>query len=152
MATAGRAALMPDWVWLTAGILVAAAEVLAPGVYLLWIGIAAVAVGLALLLGAALSLTHQLLLFAALAVALALLGQLLYVRWRGGEAAPGLNRRAEQLIGSEAALDEPIENGVGRIRLGDTVWRVRGPDLPAGEKVHVVAVEGTLLKVRHAAK
>jgi membrane protein implicated in regulation of membrane protease activity len=75
-----------------------------------------------------------------------------YGRWRGRDAAPGLNRRAEQLIGSEAALDEPIENGVGRIRLGDTVWRVRGPDLPAGEKVRVVAVEGALLDVRHAAK
>lgn len=143
---------MPDWVWLTSGILVAAAEVLAPGVYLLWIGIAAVAVGLVLLLGGALSLTHQLLLFAALAVGSALLGQLLYARWRGRDAAPGLNRRAEQLVGCEAALDEPIENGVGRIRLGDTTWRVRGPDLPVGETVRVVAAEGAVLKVRHAVK
>jgi membrane protein implicated in regulation of membrane protease activity len=143
---------MPDWVWLTGGIVIGAMEVLAPGVYLLWIGIAAVLVGLALLLGAALSLTHQLLLFAALAVASAVLGQFLYARWRGPEAAPGLNRRAEQLVGREAVLDEPIANGVGRIRLGDSVWRVHGPDLPAGESVRVVGADGAILKVRHASK
>jgi membrane protein implicated in regulation of membrane protease activity len=143
---------MPDWVWLTAGLLVAGAEVLAPGVYLLWIGIAAIGIGLVLLLGGALTLTHQLLLFAALALASALLGQFLYARWRGRDAAPGLNRRAEQLVGREAVLDEPIANGVGRIRLGDTTWRVSGPDLPAGETVRVVAAEGAVLKVRHANK
>jgi membrane protein implicated in regulation of membrane protease activity len=143
---------MPDWVWLTGGILLGATEVLVPGVYLLWIGIAAAVVGLVLLLGGALSLTQQLLLFATLAVALAVLGQFLFSRWRGPDAAPGLNRRAEQLIGREAVLDEPIANGVGRIRVGDTVWRVQGPDLPAGESVRVVGTEGAVLKVRHAHK
>ena len=60
---------------------------------------------------------------------------------------PYLNRRAEQNVGQEALLDQPIAQGFGRITLGDTVWRVSGPDLPLGTRVRVVGAEGNVLKV-----
>jgi membrane protein implicated in regulation of membrane protease activity len=60
---------------------------------------------------------------------------------------PLLNRRADSLIGHEGVLDEPIRNGFGRLSLGDTIWRIAGPDLPAGRKVRVVSADGAVLKV-----
>jgi len=61
-----------------------------------------------------------------------------------------LNRRAEQLIGRVVVLDQAIANGVGRARIDDAFWVVAGPDLPAGSRVRVVAVDGMTLKVQDA--
>jgi hypothetical protein len=60
---------------------------------------------------------------------------------------PLLNRRAEQLVGQEAVLDQPILNGYGRVMLGDTVWRVAGPDLPVGQRVRITGSQGNVLSV-----
>ena len=62
-----------------------------------------------------------------------------WVRSRPAQSdRPYLNRRAERFVGHEAVLDQPIEGGFGRLALGDTVWRVTGPDLPAGRRVRIV--------------
>jgi membrane protein implicated in regulation of membrane protease activity len=140
------------WLWLTGGILVAALEILAPGVYLLWAGMAAVVVGLVVIVAPGLSLATQLLVFAGVLVAAAFAGQLVYRRWREGGDEPSLNRRGEQLLGREAVLEEPIVSGVGRVRLGDTTWRVQGPDLPAGTAVRIAAADGGILTVAPIAK
>jgi len=63
---------------------------------------------------------------------------------------PLLNRRADQLVGRTAVLEEPILDGYGRIRLGDTTWRVAGPDLPAGTRVRVISAKGGELQVEAA--
>ena len=63
---------------------------------------------------------------------------------------PLLNERASRYIGHEAVLNEPITDGIGRLALGDTVWRVAGPDLPAGQRVRVVGADAALLKVERA--
>ena len=60
---------------------------------------------------------------------------------------PLLNRRGAQLIGRIATLAEPIKDGRGRIRIGDTLWRVSGPDLPAGTRVRVKAATDTDLEL-----
>ena len=140
------------WLWLTGGILVAALEILAPGVYLLWAGMAAVVVGLVVIVAPTLSLSTQLLVFAGVLVAAAFAGQLVYRRWRQTGDEPSLNRRGEQLVGREGVLEEPIVSGVGRIRLGDTTWRVEGPDLPAGTAVRIAAADGGVLTVAAVAK
>jgi inner membrane protein len=131
------------WNWMVLGFALLAMEILVPGVFLLWIGLAALLVG-------ALSLAIwdagfwvwqvQVLVFLALALACAFAGKKI-MTGRGDETdQPLLNRRAEQLVGRTATLAEPIENGRGRLRLGDTVWRVTGPDLPVGARVRVAAV------------
>ncbi|UXN74809.1 NfeD family protein [Devosia sp. A8/3-2] len=61
--------------------------------------------------------------------------------------SPYLNRRADRYIGREAVLEQPIIGGFGRIVLGDSVWRVAGPDLPAGARVRIVGSDGAVLKV-----
>ena len=63
---------------------------------------------------------------------------------------PLLNQRAEQLVGRTATLAEPISEGRGRIKLGDTQWRVSGPDLPVGTKVKVISTDGSELSVEAA--
>jgi membrane protein implicated in regulation of membrane protease activity len=136
-------------VWLVVGFALCAAETLVPGAFLIWIGAAAVIVGIVEFVFP-LALTPQLLLFAALVVALVFVGRRVYGSLDAG--TPQLPQsRAHALIGKEFYLDEGIERGFGRIRVGDSVWRVAGDDLPAGAKVRVVAVEdGSSVRVEKA--
>jgi len=134
------------WAWILAGLVLLALELVLPGGILLWLGLAGIVTGLAAFVQP-IGWPMQFLLWGALSL-LGIFGWLRYAR--GREAAsdrPFLNRRAERLIGREAMLDEPIESGFGRIVLDDTVWRVAGPDLPAGRRVRIVAAEGAELRV-----
>ena len=65
-------------------------------------------------------------------------------------ASPFLNKRTEALLGREFTLEKPIIDGNGTVRIGDTVWRVAGPDTPAGTRVKVVQVDGANLTVAAA--
>ena len=132
------------WQWLAAGLVLCAAETLLPGVFLLWIGLAAIATGV-VLLGVLLSLPLTLLGFGGFAVLFMLLGRFVYGTLARTDAQPFLNRRANGLIGSQYTLDQPIVDGQGRIRVQDSIWQVRGPDSAAGERVKVVAVEGGVM-------
>lgn len=136
-------------VWLIAGLLLCAAETLVPGAFLIWIGAAALVVGLVEFF-LPLGLTPQLLLFAALVVAFVVVGRRVYGSLDAGTPQLPLSR-AHAMIGQVFYLGEPIERGFGSIRVGDSVWRVTGDDLPAGAKVRVVAVEdGALVRVEKA--
>jgi inner membrane protein len=138
------------WSWWIVGLVLLALELVVPGVFLIWIGAAAIVVGalsLALWDATFWGWHVQLLLFAVLSVVFALVGR----RFYGGRDArsdePWLNRRGESLIGRTATLSEPILEGRGRIKLDDTMWSVMGPDLPAGSRVRVVAASGRDLTV-----
>ena len=132
--------------WLVGGLILCAAETLAPGTFLVFIGAAAAIVG-AISYFIALGLTTQLLLFGALVVALVMIGKDAYGSLQAGPG-PLPQSRAHAMIGSDFLLEEAIVHGYGRIRVGDSSWRVRGDDCPAGAKVKVVAVEdGSLLRV-----
>lgn len=136
------------WHWLALALLLMGAELLVPGVFLLWLGIAAVPVGLLLLLAPDIGLTAQLLLFGVLALAVIAAVR----RWsrRAEEPAlhPTLNRRGQSYVGRSFVLEEPIVNGQGRLRVDDGVWRVQGADQPAGVQVTVTGANGTVLTVK----
>jgi len=133
---------LPYWAWLFAGLFFCFAETLAPGAFLIFIGIAGLVIGGVDFLYP-LPVEAQTLGFAALAAALALLGKRLYGSVLGkGDSAPV--SRAEALVGQEFFLESAIAQGYGRIRVGDSVWRVSGPDLPSGAKVKVVSVGGSV--------
>lgn len=136
--------------WLLALVLIGA-ELMVPGFFMLWIGIAAVSIGLILIVLPEMSFLAQTVLF----VLLALIN--CYCYWRfirrmagGPSDQPLLNRRGEQLIGRRFVLDSAIVNGQGKARVGDSLWLVEGPELPAGAAIEVVAVDGSTLKVRAA--
>ncbi|RJF70517.1 NfeD family protein [Rhodopseudomonas palustris] len=140
------------WNWLIVGFILMALELLAPGIFLFWLGLAALLTGLATFAFAAvaaLSWQAQFLLFAVLAVAAVPLWRRVA---RGGEAEstatnPFLNRRTDALVGREFTLERPIVGGVGSVRIDDTFWRVTGPDVPAGSRVKIVQADGVNLIV-----
>lgn len=130
------------WNWMVLGIILLGLEIVLPGVFMLWIGIAALIVGAVSLLpwqAAFWGWQIQVLVFLVLSLLSAYAGKKLMGARTQASDQPLLNRRSEQMIGRTATLVEPIRNGHGRIQLGDTFWRVSGPDLPAGARVRVVA-------------
>jgi len=136
--------------WAAAALLLMAAETVIPGAALLWMGFAAAAVFLVVLVAPAMSLLAQVMLF----VVLSVLCVLAYRQWfRDRDRVsdrPLLNLRAEQLIGRVARLDQAIISGRGRIQLEDAYWVVSGHDLPEGTLVRVIAVDGMTLRVEAA--
>lgn len=130
------------WNWMALGFVLLILEILAPGVFLLWIGLAALIVGTLSLMVWDQSFwvwQLQVVIFLVLALACAFAGKRI-VGKRGDQSdQPLLNRRGEQLVGRIATLSEPIANGRGRVKIDDTIWRVSGPDLPAGTQVRVKA-------------
>lgn len=138
------------WYWLILGVALIAAEMVIPGVFLLWLGVAALITGGIVYALPDLSWQVQFLAYAVLAV-LSVLAGWRWVKQRPIESEkPNLNLRAQQYVGRMADLDGPLHNGTGKVRLDDTVWQVTGPDLPAGARVRVNGVEGTRLKVEAA--
>jgi membrane protein implicated in regulation of membrane protease activity len=116
------------------------------GSVLLWLGVAAVITGLASLFQP-LDWPMQFLIFGGLSVIL-IVGWLRYSKGRETPSdSPFLNRRADRFIGREAVLDEPIRDGYGRLSLGDSIWRISGPDLAAGQRVRIVGADSAVLKV-----
>jgi len=136
--------------WAALAVVLFAAEALAPGAFMLWMGFAAAVVFLAVWAFDGFSVLMQVVLF----VVLSFVSIQIYRTWfrqRGRQSdQPLLNRRAEQLVGRVVALDLPIVNGSGRAKVDDAFWVVAGPDLPAGSQVRVVAVDGMTLKVQEA--
>jgi membrane protein implicated in regulation of membrane protease activity len=138
------------WAWWILGIALLVAEIAVPGNVLVWVGVAGLATGL---------LSNlfwetgwwvwevQWLTFAALSVLSLWLSRRWLNRGRGRSDQPTLNQRGASLVGRTADLIEPLHNGRGRVKIGDTIWIVSGPELPAGSKVRVVASNGSDLMV-----
>jgi len=143
-------AALPYWAWLTIGLLLAAGEMVATQFVLIWFGVAALVVGLASWFFPGLDLVGQLVAFAVLTVLLLVPAQRLRRRRRRAVGGGDINDRLAQQVGRVAMLHEPIVEGEGCIFIGDTLWRVEGPDLPAGKRVRVVSFRGTALLVEAA--
>ena len=135
------------WHWWVLAVALLALEVAAPGTFFLWLAVAAAVVGLVVLVLPDLYWQVQVLLFAVTGVA-AVVAWRIYARRRPQTSDdPTLNRRGEQYVGRIYHLTEAIRDGRGRMKVDDTMWRIAGPDLPAGAKVRVAGVEGTVLRV-----
>jgi len=136
-------------VWAGLALLLIAAEALLPGIFLLWLGFAAAAMFL-LLLVVDLPLVWQALAF----VVLGFVSIGVYIQYfRGREKPsdqPNLNRRGEQLVGQVFHLEQAIVDGRGRVKIGDAFWPVEGPDLPVGARVRVLSAHNMALQVQGA--
>ncbi|HTV87017.1 MAG TPA: NfeD family protein [Dyella sp.] len=144
------ASVAAHYLWWIVALVLIGIEAVAPGYFMLWVGIGAAATGVLAWIAPGLPLLIQALVFVVLAFAsCAIYWYALRPKLQHDQAdAARLNRRGEQLIGERYVLIEAIVNGRGKARVGDGQWRVSGPDLPVGATVEVVAVEGTTLKVR----
>jgi inner membrane protein len=137
------------WHWWILAAVLAAIETFMPGAVAIWFAASAIAVG-ALLLLVPLPWQLQLVLFGVLGFVAVMLYRVWARRNPDTSPDPTLNRRAAQYIGQVLTLVESVDHGYGKVRVGDTVWKVKGPDLPVGARVRVVAVEGAVLVVTGA--
>lgn len=145
-------ALAIHYGWWLLALLLIAAEVIAPGYFMLWIGIAAALMGILTWLLPNLGALVQAVIFAALALATC------FAYWKflrplaeRRDDAPLLNRRGERMIGRRVVVCEPIVNGRGKVKVGDGEWLAEGPDLPLGAEVEIVSLRGTTFSVRPVA-
>ena len=136
----------PGWLWLIGGVVLLIAEVIAPGFFLVFIGLAAMLTGLFTVLFD-LGTAPQLALFALYAVIATLVGRRVYANRPGDSSDPLLNDRAARLVGKSVTVVEAIDDHDGRVRVGDSVWSARGGPAQVGERVRVVGVDGNCLKV-----
>jgi inner membrane protein len=134
----------PHWAWLVAGLVLCALEMLVPGVFLLWLGIAALLTGV-IAIATGVGPTVQLLLFAVLSIIAVYAGRTWFTNLPPESDDPLLNDRLSRLIGETVTVETPLSGGRGRVRVGDSVWPAEGPDLAAGANAVVVASRGGAL-------
>ena len=137
--------------WAAMALLLFAAEALAPGAFMLWLGFAAVAVFLAVWVIPGIPLLVQ----AAAFVVLSFASIQVYRTWfRGNDTGhsdqPALNRRTAALVGRVVPLEHAIVDGRGRVQIADAYWEVTGPDLPAGTPVRISGGDAMTLQVEAA--
>ncbi|MEQ7872605.1 NfeD family protein [Sphingomonas sp. ASV193] len=134
------------WAWAIGGLVLLIAEVIAPGFFLFFIGVAAVATGLAALT-MGFGLTAQVVLFAILAALAVLVGKRFYARPNTPNTDPFLNERAQRMVGRSVKVVDPVDANGGRVKVGDGEWSARGGPAAAGETVVITGVDGNCLTV-----
>jgi len=136
------------WHWWSLGAILLIVELLAPGMFFLWMGESAFVVGAVIWLFPGMDEEYQVMLFSVLSV-ISIIAARRFLKRRPIESdRPFLNQRTAQYIGRVFTLEEAIVNGRGKIRVDDSSWRVEGADCPAGTKVRVMDAEGVILKVQ----
>jgi inner membrane protein len=138
------------WHWIVGALALAAAETFMPGAVAVWFAISAAIIGLLMVVWPELPWQWQWVLWAALGI-VAMVG---YRRYRRAnpevDESPNLNRRGQQYIGQVFTLVEALRDGSGKVQVGDTVWKVRGPDAPVGARVRVTGADAAVLTVEPA--
>ncbi|MCB9994421.1 MAG: NfeD family protein [Hyphomicrobiaceae bacterium] len=138
------------WSWLVAGVVLLALELVVPGGVFVWFGLAGLVTGIFAFAVPSSDWPLQWAVFGVLSIG----GLAGWLAIRGRMPAtsdrPHLNQRAARMVGQRGFLSEPIVGRVGRMELGESVWRVTGPDLPAGHLVEVTGFKGNLLEVKSA--
>ncbi len=132
--------------WIVAGILLLCVELIAPGMYLMFLGAAAILTGL-IALAIPLPLGAEIALFAASSVASVFVAKRWFDVYPILSSSPLLNARIAQMIGQTVEVVEPIQHGHGRVKVGDSVWPASGPDADVGARMRITGAEGNRLEV-----
>ncbi len=135
------------WNWWVLALVLLVVELLAPGFFFLWMAAAAFVTGGLLLLIPAIGIDLQVLIFSVLSVAAITAWKLYGKKHPIATDHPLLNKRGDQYIGRVFSLYKPIENGEGKIKVDDSIWKVHGVDCDITTKVKVIAVRGTVFDV-----
>jgi hypothetical protein len=146
----GWIAELGPWHWLLLAIALIILEALSPAAFFMWLAVAAGLVGLALAVFPDVAWQIQLVLFAVFSVLSLIVGRHYLKRHPIATDEPTLNKRGHQYIGRVFTLDLPIVNGVGKLRVDDTTWKIAGSDCAEGTKVEVAGVDGVVLLVMPA--
>jgi hypothetical protein len=136
------------WHWWTFAVGLLVLEMLAPGTFFLWPAIVAAILGIVIWLVPQIAFEYQLFIFSVVSIISVVAGRYYLVKHPPTSDQPFLNQRGSEYVGRTLTLTEAIKNGIGRIRIGDSSWRVEGPDCPTGTLIEVIGIEGTRLQVR----
>ena len=139
--------LIDFWHWWILAVALVIIEILLPSFFALWLAIAAALTGLLLLVFPALGWEWQLLVFALFSVISIIAWRRYYQKHPIKTDEPMLNRRGEGYVGRELTLSQPIVDGIGKIRLDDSTWKIQGPDCPAGSKVRIIALNNVVFTI-----
>ena len=134
------------WLWIAIGLVLGALEILVPGVYLIWVAVAAIITGLATF-AFDLSVAIQIVIFVLLSLVIVFGTRRFLTNSPIESSDPLLNQRGSRLIGDSAVVTEPIIGGSGRVKHGDSVWIAKGDDVVAGKRVRIIGSEGSTLLV-----
>jgi inner membrane protein len=140
-------ALDPHWFWLSLGLILGAVEILAPGFFLMWLGLAAILVGLLSWLLPGMIVPMQVALFAIFSVLTVYAGKKFLRDNPIASTDPMLNDRGARLTGEIVTVVEAISDGRGRVKVGDSEWNARGTDAAVGARVRVTGADGAVLLV-----
>ena len=138
-----------NWMWWIIAVVFGILELVVPGIFFIWLAAAALGVGLITLV-VEISLAWQAAIFAVLSVLAVWASRRFLIKHPITSDQPLLNQRAQAYIGRVFSLEHPIENGRGKLRVGDTLWLASGPELPAGAQVKVIGTDGSILLVEAA--
>jgi inner membrane protein len=141
--------LADHWLWLGLALLLAVAEMLIPGVFLIWLAGAALLTGL-LAFVLPIGLPLQIVIFAVAAIAAVFAGRNYIRRNPVAEADPLMNRRGARAVGEVVRVSQPIVDGHGKVHLGDSEWLARGADAPLDARVRITGSDGAVLLVEAA--
>lgn len=134
------------WFWLSLGLILGVAEMVAPGFFLMWLGLAALIVGI-LDYFLPITLAYQVAMFATLSVLTVFAGKKFLRKNPIESDDANLNDRGARMTGEIVTVVEPIANGHGRVKVGDSVWNARGMDAAVGASVRVIGSDGAVLLV-----
>ena len=137
------------WQWWVIALIFIIVEMFAPGAFMLWLGIAAAVVGLIMAIFPGMGWEIQYTLFAVFSVISILGWKQMQLKRPVETDQPNLNMRGHQYVNRTFTLDEPVVNGLGKIKVDDSTWKIEGEDCPAGTKVKVTGVDGVILKIEH---
>jgi membrane protein implicated in regulation of membrane protease activity len=136
------------WWWLALGLLLAIAEIAIPGVFLIWLALAALITGIVAWL-VPIGVPLQVGLFALLAIVSVFVGKRYLAANPVVSADPKMNDRGARLLGEMVTITQAIDGGTGRAHLGDSEWLVKGPDAEPGTRMRVSGHDGVVLLVEH---
>ena len=142
--------LHPGWIWAIGGLVLLIAEIVAPGFFLVFLGVAAIATGLFTLLFD-LSLAPQLVLFVIYTALAVMIGKRWYAEPDHHDQSIKLNDPSLRMVGKTLTVVDPVDDHGGRVRVGDGEWSARGGPAAAGARVRVTAVDGNCLLVENVA-
>jgi inner membrane protein len=136
----------PHWGWLTLGLILGGAEIIAPGFFLIWLALAAIVTGLLSLI-LPMGIAGQVGLYAVLSIVSVYAARRWLLQNPIVSDDPLLNDRGGRMVGEVLTVVEAFADGNGRVKVGDSVWSARGPDAKIGSKVRVTGSDGTILTV-----
>jgi inner membrane protein len=137
------------WYWWVLALVCLVVEILTPGFFFMWLSASGLITGVVAFFIPSLNMNAQIFIFSVLAVIAVTLWYFYGKKIHTVPTdQPHLNKRGAQYIGRVFNLYEAIENGQGKIKVDDSIWKVHGEDCEVGGKVKVVAIRGTVFDVK----